>query len=266
MWHVNRFTQFGAVALLCLLSACERDPSLKRDLNGALPLHKAVQEGDVAQAEALLTKSGQANTPDLDGVCALHRAARQGDLEMAKLLLRHHAAVDQPTGDGWTAVHIATWYQQPEMVKLLLASGARTNVKTPEGMTPFHMACQKGLHDLLDVFMMDWPGNAGGARPDVDAPNGKGIPPLILAVRSGDSLTAGKLLILGASARAVDPEGNTALHLLAGKDKLPLAEDLIARGADVSAVNGAGKTPHALAVDANDQRLAELLALKGARP
>ena len=55
------------------------------------------------------------------------------------------------------------------------------------------------------------------------------------------------------------------LHLLVGRNMLPLAEDLIARGADVNAVNGAGKTPYAVCVDKNDPLLAQLLQQHGAQ-
>ena len=42
-------------------------------------------------------------------------------------------------------------------------------------------------------------------------------------------------------------------------------EDLIARGADVNAVNGAGKTPYGLCVEKNDANMARVLAAHGAR-
>ncbi len=252
------------VALVFTLMAlgCKQE-GLKRDMNGFLPIHRAVRDGDVALAETLLKEFGQVNTPDLDGVGPLHRAVRAGDLEMAKLLLRYKADLNEATQDGWTPLHIATWYKQPAMVKLLLSEGAATGVKTPEGSTPFHMACQKGLHDAIDTFMMDWPANVASGKPDVDAVDGKGRAPLILALQAGDAATATKLLLLGARATCADESGNTPLHLLVGKGEIALAEDLLNRGAQVNAVNTAGKTPLTLALEQNDTRLAELLAKRG---
>lgn len=261
------------VAAVLAIGALGCQPQgLKRDMNGLLPIHHAVQDGDTALAEKLLKEHGQVNTPDLDGVAPLHRAVRAGDLDMAKLLIRYKADINAATSDGWTPLHIATWYKQPEMVKLLLSEGAQTAAKTPDGSTPFQMACQKGLHDVIDTFMMDWPANLASGKPDVDAPDGKGRAPLILAIESGDGPSVTKLLLLGASAICADAAGNTPLHLLVGKGgKFPgkelslLAEDLLARGAQVNAVNTAGKTPYALALEKNDAVLAEIYASRGGR-
>lgn len=222
-----------ALPLIALLAlGCQPNANVRRDMNGFLPLHHAVQDNDLARAEKLLQESGQANAQDLDGVGPLHRAARDGNVAMAKLLIRYKADPNMATRDGWTPLHIATWYKQVEMMKLLLSEDALPNVKTPEGLTPLHMACLKGLPDGIDALMMDWPANVASGRPDVDAPTARARA-AAAGYSGGNSLAAGKLLLLGANTRPVDAEGNTALHLLVGKDQLPLVEDLLTRGADV---------------------------------
>lgn len=251
------------LSALCLGLGCQPNAALRRDMNGFLPLHRAVQDNDLAAAEKLLTEHGQANTPDLDGVAPLHRAARHGQLDMCKLLLNHGAEVDQRTRDGWTALHLALWYEHLDVAKLLLSRGASATPALPDGLTPLHMAAKRGMAEAIDVLMMDWPASLASGKPDVDAANSKGVVPLLLAVKSGDKRSISKLLLLGARATVTDDEGNTALHLLAGTDMTSQIKELLARGAAINATNNAGNTPYALAEQMGNARVAALLAAKG---
>jgi ankyrin len=76
------------------------------------------------------------------------------------------------------------------------------------------------------------------------------------------------LLRAGASVHARALGGLTTLHLAAGKGYLELADVLLQHGADVNAVakqRGADVTPHAMAINAKQDKMADFLKSRGAR-
>ncbi|KAJ6438241.1 FAD/NAD(P)-binding domain-containing protein [Purpureocillium lavendulum] len=100
---------------------------------------------------------------------------------------------------------------------------------------------------------------SAGAR--VDIPGSDGLLPLHRSIILGHSGITSLLLRFGASVRATDPYGQSALHF-ALIHKRPV-HDLIARGADVFARNDRGETALHLAVLGQDRKaISELLSRK----
>ncbi len=101
-----------------------------------------------------------------------------------------------------------------ESMRLLLAAGADPNLSTFAGTTPLMVAAGIG-----------WRGNFSQNAPDS----------WMRAVHF--------LAELGADVNAVDARGYTALHGAAALGNDEMVEFLVARGADVAAVSGAGDSP-----------------------
>jgi len=91
-----------------------------------------------------------------------------------------------------------------------------------------------------------------------------GRPPLVLAVKSGDTATVRALLRTPNAANASDPDGTTALHWAADRDDLATATLLVKAGANVKAANRYGVTPMYSAALNGNAAMIELLLDAGA--
>lgn len=84
--------------------------------------------------------------------------------------------------------------------------------------------------------------------------------------RPGDALSVIELLAAGASVSAVDGAGNTALHLALKHDApVPVVQALLAAGADAFAPNKAGLTPAEMPVPARAKELRKLVLMHAAK-
>ena len=82
----------------------------------------------------------------------------------------------------------------------------------------------------------------------LNAPNGKGFTPLMIAIKKGHLNSAVSLLSAGADPNISHHEtGNTALHLAVEAGNQILVKLLVVFGADLRMKNKAGKTPLLLA-------------------
>lgn len=89
---------------------------------------------------------------------------------------------------------------------------------------------------------------------------------LIAAARASDDPAVRALLREGASVRASEPDGTTALHWAVRADDIGLVDLLLHAGADARAANRYGVTPLALAAGNGSRRAIELLLAAGADP
>ena len=148
-----------------------------------------------------------------------------------------------------------------------------------------HATAAKGLCLLLlSLLLAGWPAESAAAMRETDLK-------LMEAVQSGNAAQVKALLTEGASAKAKDKAGNTALHYAATKDiavmliaagaplnarnddfgMTPLfnvtaevAALLIAKGADVNARAAKGMTPLTWAIYWDQKEKAEMLIARGA--
>jgi ankyrin len=252
-----------SMAVLACLGACKEDTTRVRDIHGMLELHRATKSGDITAIEKLFEEGANANVPDRDGVTALHRAARNGDVEVAQVLLEHFADPKMITQDGWDALHLAAWNGHAGMVKLLLQYGAVAKHKTPQGWTLLHMAAIKDNEEIIETALLDWPAYGDKGKPSLNDGDSKGETPLLLAIRHKHYALAKELVMKGADVTAVDGDGNTTLHLLAGSGERDLALLMISHGADVNRSSTKAMTPYTLAVEKKDFVLTRLFLERG---
>lgn len=228
--------------------------------DGTTPLLMAVVRGHVEIAELLLAAGADAKASGT-GYTALHWAA--GTWESA--FSRDYRAGDWPRLVGLSGD------RRVRMITALLDRGADVNARTtrfvprfgssawkihngasPVGATPFFFAASVGDIDVMKMLL------ARGADPGIAT--GDGTTPLMaaagLAVEESETripesrhLEAVRFLIdLGADVKAVNRQGDTALHGAAFLGYGTVARDLLARGAVLNARNNAGQTPYRIAL------------------
>jgi ankyrin repeat protein len=147
---------------------------------------------------------------------------------------------------GATPFWRAAYASDIEAMKLLVARGADPNIPTTKGAgRPRTGDAQREVEDVAKL-------------PPIPV-GGPGVPPIVAAAGSGygegfaanshryaptGMLAAVKYLIeeLHADPNARDHEGNTALHNAAARGDVEMIKYLVAKGADVMAVNREGKT------------------------
>jgi ankyrin repeat protein len=249
---------------------------------GSTPLLFAARSGDVESARRLIEAGADVNDALADGASALVVAAHSGHGRVAALLLEK-GADPNGAAIGYTALHAAVLRSDIELVRVLLAHKADPNAaitkgtpvrrtsqdfelpKTLVGATPYLLAARFVEPDIMRVLA------AGGA--DTRLPMKDGATPLMAAAGMGIAPPAqderrgtdrrGLAIIdggqvepesqvvaavaaaieLGSDMNAVNPAGETAVHIAAVQGYNDVVKLLAERGADINVRNGRGLTP-----------------------
>ncbi|XP_022819057.1 tankyrase isoform X1 [Spodoptera litura] len=186
--------------------------------------------------EMLIRKGARVNEKNKDGQTPLHVATEHAHLDAMDLLLRHGAKVNACDGRGSSALAVAARRDSAAACRLLLACGADT---TADAMYP---------------------------QPDDACANAAALR-LLEAARTGDVENARTILDARprlVNCRDVDGRHSTPLHFAAGYNRLPLAQLLLQRGADVHAKDKGGLVPLHNACSYGHYELTELLVSAGA--
>ncbi|CAG0892074.1 unnamed protein product [Darwinula stevensoni] len=118
--------------------AARKQKSLMQPVDdyGNTQLHKACQDGNLAQVENLLNQGHKVNVRDKAGWLPLHDSAWKGHAEIVKLLLDKGAWMNDRGGrdcDGRTPLHEASRWGQLDVVRILLDRGASVTVQDVNG-------------------------------------------------------------------------------------------------------------------------------------
>ena len=265
------------------------------------PIHIAAKSGDLARIQKELDKGTDVNAKDNSGDTPLLRALLFGHEEVAALLIAAGADVNAKTNSGRTPLHDAASWGHEEIVELLIAEGADVNAKADSiEFTPLHIAAREGhkeVAELLidngaDVNAKDDHGHtplhfAASARDsdsaslnldkleiaelliaegaDVNAQRGDDKTPLDLAIANKQTETVNLLRKHGGKTREELFSGMTLLHIAVKEGKTETIELLIAKGADVNAMDRDVKTPLDWAEGTNNKGIAELLREHGGK-
>ena len=211
---------------------------------GVPPLWIALDNGDAEMALRLIDAGADVNARLPTGETVLMTAARNGlRTVVSRMLLRGADARLAEHEAAQTALMWAAAGGHTDVVSLLAESGSDIRGRTTRGFTALMFAARAGSVDTVRLLL-----DAGA---DLEGRALDGSTPLLVASRSSDALagidwriipfesgheeTARFLIERGADVTATDRLGRTALHAAVETRRIPLAQALIAVGADVNA-------------------------------
>lgn len=214
------------LTVLCVVSAVGCSHRVKMN-----DLQKAVYHHDTAKLNAILKADPErANERNEFGTPIICMTLSIGDVQAVKILLDHGADVNATDGAGMTLLDRALSREHyrfhPEIIKLLISRHARAG--HPGAV--LQGAAAKGDIEIMRMLLDE--------GLDVNSSNGGGF----LANQG------------------------TALHSAAWANKAEMVEFLIARGAEVDAVDNEGRTPLHKAAVSGGKEAAVILLAHGADP
>lgn len=199
----------------------------------------ATSEGYLDLLRLTLAHGAKVDDKDSWNGTGLIRAAERGHALVVGELLRAGIARDHINRIGYQAIHEAVWLgdDTPEYattVRVLAAGGVELDRRAPSAeLTPLEMARQighTGAAGILETI-------TSAARPaDPDAA-------LLQAAEVGDANAVAIALRAGANIEARDAHDRTALLLAATYDQIPVANVLVAMGANPNALDDRHDTP-----------------------
>lgn len=199
----------------------------------------ATSEGYLDLLRLTLAHGAKVDDKDSWNGTGLIRAAERGHALVVGELLRAGIARDHINRIGYQAIHEAVWLgdDTPEYattVRVLAAGGVELDRRSPSAeLTPLEMARQighTGAAGILETI-------TSAARPaDPDAA-------LLQAAEVGDANAVAIALRAGANIEARDAHDRTALLLAATYDRVPVANVLVAMGANPNALDDRHDTP-----------------------
>jgi ankyrin repeat protein len=232
--------EIGDVAVLQLLLQSGADPEAVM-MRGDTPLHLAVR-GRHAACVRPLVSFAMHGVAFLDargdaGQTALHVACEHGSEDIATTLLELGASTEIGDAKGATPLHAAAKAGREPCVRLLLARGASASAVCSRGKNALHYAAAHGSLPLLEPFL-------GAAADVINARDGAGDTPLLIALRRGRSAAcAMALLDRHATFHDGGLGGSTPLHLACASNMADVAQRLLDLDAPLNARDDLGNTP-----------------------
>ncbi len=226
-------------AIFCAAAPNAQQPLLSENFRvpPATLLHFAAESGNAEIAGELITMGARVDARDGNNETPLHLALRNEREKVALLLLRAGADCSGVNYRGWSVFHeIAAGQFSQKLVKTASEAGASINAPDQWGVgSPLHVAAQVARKRTVEQFI------AAGA--DVDAANGNGVTPFLLAALADRPSVAKALLAAGADVNAADDRGRTALHFAARQRNHRMVQLLIENGASMSLKDDLEQTP-----------------------
>ena len=220
-----------------------------RNERGQTVLERTLRSPAVTDVvRGLLELGADVNAPGFLGF-PLNHAAGQGDNpELVTLLLDAGADVQASSRGGRSPLHSAAFGGGPGVIAALLANGAEVNARDDRGKTPLHEAVEAKkpvnaaalIEAGADVRVRMW----GGDTPlHTAATWWQGIRVLPVDPPDADTLLIVALTAAGADLDARNERGETPLHVAVRSGHQPVADKLLALGADPLAVDDLGRVP-----------------------
>jgi ankyrin repeat protein len=255
---------------------------------GFTPLVFAAIKPDLPSMKALLHAGANPNVVLLSGAKPIIVAMQYRHTDAALMLLEGGADIDVRDRGGNTTLHLAAQMGDMSLVRALLAKHADPNARTPKSMapagargggglgrggnageqTPLMMAARGDHEDVMRALI------AAGADPRLKAQDGTTL--LMAAAAGGRLKTFTYAYEIDPNVDVVTATGNTPMHVAVGlngrtqPEVCEVIQFLADRGAKLDEMNGAGRTPIAIAdglpVDLAVDLLTKLITARGGKP
>jgi ankyrin repeat protein len=231
----------------------------------SLVLFSAADENCTELATELLNYGASVDARDRFGARPLSHAARSGHLDMVDLLLAHGAPINARNLAGATALYFAAERGHVAVAQRLIERGADVKLTGRSGVSPVAAAAYAGNAAVVETLL------AHGA--DEGAPDDTGKPPIVYAAARARLDIVKRLLSRNVDINARYPNDLTLLMWAAGPDeKVPETEAvevvryLLDSGARVDDRDARGRTALMIAAEGGRAEIAGLLLARGANP
>jgi ankyrin repeat protein len=211
-----------------------------RDRFGARPLSHAARNGHLQMVDLLLAHGTPINARNLAGATALYFAAERGRVEVARRLIERGADVNLTGRSGISPIAAAAYAGSDAIVEVLLAHGADERAADETGKAPIVYAAARAKLDIVKRLL--------ARNIDVNARYANDLTLLMWAAGADEKVAEADalkvvtyLLDVGAHIDDRDARGRTALMIAAEGGHAEIADLLLARGADPSLRDKAGK-------------------------
>jgi len=211
-----------------------------RDRFGARPLSHAARFGHLEMVDLLLARGAPIDARNLAGATALYFAAEGGHVSVAQRLMERGANVKLTGRSGISPVTAAAYAGSDAIVEALLAHGADERVPDDTGKPPIVYAAARARLDIVKRLL--------GRNIDINARYPNDLTLLMWASGADEKVPEAEaikvvtyLLDAGAHIDDRDTRGRTALMIAAEGGRAEIAALLLARGADPSLKDKAGK-------------------------
>ena len=162
-------------------------------------------------------------------------------------------AVHVTDATGRTALDWATALAQLSNMRLLIDRGSPLNNMDVSGRTTILHAVDSHNENALHIIL------EAGANPNPEVPKGLFRSSPLTAASFGGLAGMIKLLIkFGAKVDACNPEGRTALQVVAGMQNVECADILLTHGADLGHISSNGRSPLTTAIIYNNHDVLKL--------
>src|SRR5258707_12357108 len=199
------------------------------------------------------------------GARPLSHAARFGHLAMVDLLLARGAPLDARNLAGATALFLAADGNHTQVAQRLIERGADVNIAGRSGVTPVAAAAYKGNDAIVDALL------AHGA--DDRVPDQTVKLPVVYAAAGARLDVATRLLARNIDINARYPNQLTLLMWASGPDEsapetqaIKVVEQLLDAGAHIDDRDARGRTALMIAAEGGRSGIAGLLLARGADP
>lgn len=248
----------GKVALVDLLLSKGANV-LSGDKNGVLPLHLAIQYGNIRIAKNLMSHMGRkVHTKDKNRTTPLHLAAQYGRGILASDLLDLGASVNASNAHGFTALHYGSVGGHENVVELLMSKDAKLDAVTKIGTTPLFLAARDGREGVVELLV-----SSDGVA--IDSQDANSMTPLLVAAANGHGEVVNLLLKGGADIKAKNKQGMLVLHHAAKVEDVDfLGSILKIAGSDINKRDSLGNTALHYATEFGLENNVEILLANGA--
>jgi ankyrin repeat protein len=231
----------------------------------SLTLFSAVDGNCVALATDLLDHGASVDARDRFGARPLSHAARFGHLQMVDLLLARGAPIDARNLAGATALYYAAESGHMSIVQRLIERGADVRLAGRSGISPVAAAAYAGDDAIVEALL------ARGA--DARAPDQTGKPPIVYAAAGAKLDIVKRLLARDIDLNARYPNDLTLLMWASGPDEkateaqaIKVVSYLLDAGGHIDDRDDRGRTALMIAAEGGRAEIANLLLARGADP
>jgi uncharacterized protein len=231
----------------------------------SLTLFSAVDGNCIDLATKLLDQGASVDARDRLGARPLSRAAKSGHLQMVDLLLSRAAPIDARNLAGATALYFAAEGSHIAIAQRLIERGADVKLTGRSGISPIAAAAYTGNDIIFDALL------AHGA--DERAPDDTGKPPIVYAAAGARFEIVERLLVRNIDVNARYRNDLTLLMWAAGPDggapeaqAIKVVTYLLDAGAHIDDRDDRGRTALMIAAEGGHAEIANLLLARGADP